>query len=430
MDVSVEGNAYINGAFHHCCIGITQGKICAIKKILHADTHLNFGSKLILPAGIDIHAHFRDPGFTRKEDFFTGSQAAAHGGITTVFDMPNTKPATNTTDSLTKKIQTAGKKSVVDFGIYAGVTDSNINRISQLAKYCSGFKIYLGSTTTAEQLSISNLSHALSILSKTKKLTFVHAEDASCLKKHETVEHSLNDHLRTHPAQCEETAIQHLLRIAKTVPIFLHICHLSSCEGVQLIRKRPTTVSVGMTPHHLLFELEKLPTNSTWYKVNPPIRTRLDRETLWHSMITGNLDVIESDHAPHTIEEKQSDFAQAPSGVPGVETLYPIFLALVQQNRLTFQRLIRLVSEKPAELMHLPKGKIEVGRDADLLVVDMRNILPITADALHSKSGWTPFEGWPAIFPNTVFLRGEKLIADHELQVKQGFGTFVEASHA
>ena len=425
MDLTIEGNAYINGVFHHCCIGVENGKIAEVKKNLKSDTHFDVGRRLILPAGIDIHVHFRDPGFTYKEDFFTGSQAAAFGGISCVYDMPNTKPLTTTPVALADKIQGAGKKSVVDFGIYAGITDGNVKMISQLASQCSGFKIYLGGTTNAVQLNSSHLPEVARLVAASKKITLVHAESHSCLEQHRKVEASFKDHLLTHPALCEETAIKQIFDVAKTVPARFHICHLSSCEGVELVKKRPKNVSVGVTPHHLLFESENIGSPQTWYKVNPPVRTRLDREALWQSTTTGGIDVVESDHAPHTLEEKDVEFDKAPPGLPGVETMYPLLLARVQQDRLSFQRLLPLLCEKPAELMNLPKGKIEVGRDADLAVFDFKTIQPVSVENMHSKSGWTPFEGWPAIFPEMVFLRGEKLIDDHELQVKQGFGRFV-----
>jgi dihydroorotase len=159
--------------------------------------------------------------------------------------------------------------------------------------------------------------------------------------------------------------------------------------------------------------------------VNPPIRSSFDRDTLWYGVNNKLIDLFESDHAPHTEKEKTVDFDSAPSGVPGVETLYPLLLASMKKGQITLETLLALLCEKPSQLLHLPKGKIEVGRDADFVVVDMKKIETITADHLHSKCGWTPFEGFPAIFPTMVFIRGESIIEDHQLLVKQGFGKCV-----
>ena len=173
MSLTVEGKAFVNGSFNKCCIEIKDGKISDIKKILKGDKHIDFGNKLIIPAGIDLHVHFRDPGLTHKEDFSTGSMAAAFGGISCVFDMPNTIPQTTTIQTLSDKIILADKKSYVDFGIYAGLTDSNINNIETLAEKCSGFKIYLGSTTNTLLFDKKNLKETLAKVSKTNKIEFI-----------------------------------------------------------------------------------------------------------------------------------------------------------------------------------------------------------------------------------------------------------------
>ena len=425
MDLIIEGKAYINKTFEKCCIGIEGGKISTIKKILKGDEHLDFSSKLILPSGIDLHVHFRDPGFAHKEDFQTGSLAAAFGGITCVFDMPNTRPQTISVDSILEKKRIAENKSFIDFGLYAAISNNNIKNIIELSKNCSGFKIFLGSSTNSLQLSEQNLKDALQKVSQSNKIALIHAENEQCLKKYKAIEHNLKEHLKCRPSKCEETSIRNVLSICKDVPSKTHICHLSSCEGFEILKTRPKNVSVGVTPPHLFFDINNIKANQSFYKVNPPIRSNYDRETLWYGVKNGFIDVSESDHAPHTIEEKEVDFNRAPSGLPSVETMFPLFLAEVKKEKLSFDRLISLMCEKPAELMGIPKGKIEVGRDADLIVIDFKEMRTIKADKLHSKCGWTPFEGMNAIFPSYVFVRGEKLIEEHELQARQGFGKYI-----
>jgi len=425
MDLTIEGKVYLNGNFEDCCIGIIDGKVSAIKKILKGDEHYNFRGKLILPAGIDIHVHFRDPGLIHKEDFSTGSMAAAYGGISCIFDMPNTVPQTTTLQNISDKISLAGRRSYVDFGIYAGITDSNIKNIGELAKKCVGFKIYIGGTTSSLQFNVNNLKEAFDGIGPTNKPVLIHAEDNNCLNKYKSKENSLVDHMNSRPSECEETAIKNILKISKGFNTKIHICHLSSIEGTELLRKRTKNISCGATPHHLLFAAQDKLEPQSYYKVNPPIRTNFDKEALFGGLKNGLIDVLESDHAPHTIEEKDKGFDVVPSGVPGVETMFPLFLCMVKKETLSFQRLISLLCEKPAELLNIPKGRIEAGRDADIIVIDLKKDCKIKSENLHSKCGWTPFEGWPAIFPEYVFVRGEKLIDENELTGARGFGKFV-----
>jgi dihydroorotase len=425
MDLTIEGKLYYNGRFEQGCLGIEQGKIIAIKKSIKADTHFNVGNNLILPTGIDLHVHFRDPGFTHKEDFSTGSLAAAFGGISCIFDMPNNQPPIINKQTVKEKTRIASEKSHVDFGFYALISDENIGLITELAPLCNGFKIFLGSSTNAPQLSAQNLRVALIETNRTKKITLIHAEDKSCLETHEDREDNLVDHLRCRSAECERIAIRTIVNKSHNLSSPIHICHLSSCEGFEMIRKRSNNISVGVTPHHLFFDVHTLNTKQTFYKVNPPIRSNFDREILWYGVNHKLIDIFESDHAPHLEKEKNVEFNDAPSGLPGVETMYPLLLTCIKKEQITLDSLLTLLCERPAQLINLPKGKIEVGRDADFIVVDMKKTETIAAEKLHSKCGWTPFEGFQGIFPSMVFIRGEKVIGDHQMLVKQGFGTCV-----
>ena len=427
MDLTIEGKAYVNGSFEDCCIGVSKGKIVAVKKILKADEHFDFGKKLVLPAGIDVHVHFRDPGMTHKEDFGTGSMAAAFGGVSCVFDMPNTIPETADLPNLSDKISSTNKKSYVDFGIYVGVTDYNVGKIGVLGKKCSGFKIYLGTTTNALHFDASNLDEVLEKIGPTGKPVLFHAEDYKCLKMHERECNTLVDYLYSRPSECEENAIKNIVNSSKNCNVRIHVCHLSSCESLELLRRRPNNISCGATPHHLLFSIENNLVPEPYYKVNPPIRTSFDRDALFDGIKNGFIDILESDHAPHTLDEKDKEFNAAPSGLPGVETMLPIFLYKAKKDMLSFQRLISAVCERPAELVGISKGRIEVGRDADFIVVDLKEESEIKSDRLHSKCGWSPYGGERAIFPQHVFVRGEKIIDNHEIQVNKGFGRFVGA---
>jgi dihydroorotase len=425
MNLVIEGKAYVNGVFQSCCIGINDGKITEVKKILKGDKHLDFKNNLILPAGIDIHVHFREPGMTHKEDFSTGSMSAAFGGISCVFDMPNTIPQTTSLKELTSKIDLANKKSFVDFGVYAGITNNNINDIEALASTCCGFKIYLGSSTNTLLFDKRNLKDALQKISTTNKPVLFHAEDEELLLKNKGVENSLFDHIKSRPSICEVNSIKEILKEAQKINLKIHICHLSSIEGLEILKKRPNNITCGVTPHHILLNIDKNNFKQTFYKVNPPIRSNFDKEGLFDAAKNGLIDVIESDHAPHTKEEKETIFDKAPSGMPGVETMLPLFLFLAKKEVISFSKVISLVCEKPAELLGVPKGIIQIGKDADLIVVDIKKETKVKSEDLHSKCRWSAFEDWKAIFPKNFFIRGENVIEDNEIQVSQGFGRFV-----
>jgi dihydroorotase len=339
--------------------------------------------------------------------------------------MPNTLPQTTDLKSLYDKISIAEKKSFIDFGLYAGVINDNINQINNLEKLCSGFKVYIGGTTNSLHLDSIHLKKVFKNISSTNKPVLIHAEDNSCLNRYKKIEKNLNDHHRSRPSICEEKAIKCVIDAASNVNLKVHICHLSSRKGLELLKNRTNNITCGVTPHHLLFNTEDYIGNQVFFKVNPPIRTNFDREILFKGIINGLIDIIESDHAPHTMEEKNVEFNAAPSGIPGVETTFPLFLYLVKVGKLSISRLIYLLCEKPAEFLNIPKGKLKIGNDADFIVVDFKKISKIKSENLHSKCEWSPFETWPAIFPKHVFIRGEKLIEDQEMLVEKGFGRFV-----
>lgn len=402
MEVVVEGNCYVSGRLERCCVGIDNGRISKIAKVLDGDKVYQYDGKLVLPGAIDAHVHFRDPGLTAKEDFGTGSLSAACGGVTCVFDMPNTKPPTTTLSALREKRRLAESKSLVDFGLFAGVRPGM--DVPSLAKEAVGFKLYMASTT-GELLvpSLDAVKDELAAIGPTGKVLAVHAENESMRKK--DAEESLEDHMKNRSADCESSAIRKVRGAAKNCR--LHICHLSSKASLPLVTNVPN-MTVEVTPHHLL--LDTASKIGTLGKVNPPLRRREDRQGLFQAVKDGVFDNIASDHAPHTVEEKEEDFDYAPTGMPGVETLLPLMLHHVRERHIDLGAAVRMMCERPAEIFGLNKGKIEPGYDADLVVVDMQAAGVIRGSALHSKCGWTAFEGMLGIFPKAVFLGGDIVI--------------------
>jgi dihydroorotase len=351
--------------------------------------------------------------------------SAAFGGISCVFDMPNTIPQTTTLKEINNKINLASKKSFVDFGVFCGVTNNNINDIESLASKCSGFKIYLGSSTNTLLFDKKNLKESLQNFLKTNKPVLFHAEDEELLLKNKKVENNLADHIKSRPSICEVNSIKDILKDSQKMNLKIHICHISSIEGLELLKNRPGNITCGLTPHHALLSAENNNFLQTFYKVNPPLRSIFDKESLFNAVKNGIIDVIESDHAPHTKEEKETIFNNALSGMPGVETMLPLFLFLAKKEVISFSKVISLICEKPAELVNISKGYIQIGKDADLIVVDIKNVTKIKSENLHSKCRWSAFENWRAIFPTHVFIRGENVIEGNEIQVSQGFGKFV-----
>lgn len=437
MDVVVEGQAYLKSGLIKCCIGIDDGKISAIKKIIKGDRHFDYGDKLILPGAIDSHVHFRDPGLTHKEDFETGSLAAAFGGVCCVIDMPNTIPQTITLETLKDKIAIATRKSFVDFGLFAGVNERS--DIDVLSEHATALKIYLASTTGDMNIpEYDSLPSIFKKIEKTGKTVSVHCEDDALIDGN-IKPSSLNDHLRSRPKQSEVSGIKRAISTAGNAK--LHLCHISSKESVDLIkrlkspvkkREEPTesghkaTVSKPLftsevTPHHLFLNSDS--ELGAYGKVNPPLRGLNDQNALWTALREGMIDTMASDHAPHTVEEKES-FQRAPSGLPGVETMVPLMLSQVKHGKFDLHRLISAVSVKPAHLFGLNKGILEEGQDGDLIVVDMREERMIKGKELHSKCGWTPFEGFDGVFPRSTFVRGDAVIKDWSVEGESGFGQY------
>ena len=401
MDVVIEGNCFVSGRLEQCCIGVEDGRIAKIARAIEGDKMFNFGSKIVLPGAVDSHVHFREPGMTHKEDFGSGSLAALFGGVTCVLDMPNTVPPTTSVQALRDKRELA-RKSLVDYGLFAGIKPGM--DVEGLAKEAVGFKLYMAGTTGDLMVpSLASVRKELAAVAGTGKVVAVHAEDESMRRKDPT--RNLRDHLRNRSNECEASAIRKVKDAASGCR--LHICHVSAKESLPLLDQAKGLTS-EVTPHHLL--LDSNGNFGTKGKVNPPLRRREDRQALFQYLANGGFDTIASDHAPHTSEEKEEEFDYAPSGMPGVETMLPLMLQHVREKHLTLGGVVKRLCERPSEIFGLNKGRIEVGYDADLVVVDMLSGSEIRPQRLHSRCGWTAYEGMSAIFPKAVFVRGEIMI--------------------
>ena len=435
MELVLAGNVFLDGKLNKCSVGIEDGKIVSIKKVLKGDREFDFGDKLVLPAGIDIHTHFRDPGMTHKEDFRTGTEAAAFGGIACVLDMPNTIPPVTDMEAFNEKLHTAGKKSYIDFGLYSAVTPRS--DLKRLANFCTGFKLYLGETTG--KLTYNDLDGLMKKLEELEleheMVLAVHAEDNTALEKGgRTVDddknRSVRDHEKRRPVTAETTAVNNMLMLSERLGVKklkLHICHLTSPESLKLLAAREN-ISKEVTPHHMFLNKDVHTGLRTFGKVNPPLRGKADMLGMLDAFTSGVIPIAASDHAPHTIDEKEQSFNDAPSGIPGVETMLPLLLSLVKHGKITLNRFVDGTSVKPAGLFGLNKGRIAIGYDADLIVVDSKTETALKSGMLHSKCGWSPFEKMPVIFPRMTVSRGNVIIRNGGCEGEEGRGRFIRSA--
>jgi dihydroorotase, multifunctional complex type len=355
---------------------------------------------LVLPGFIDTHVHFRDPGGTHKEDFLSGTRAALAGGVTTVLDMPNTQPATTDRAQLATKSALAASKAVVDYGLYLGATEENVTEAATLADEVAALKLYMGSSTGSLLVSeFAPLYRHFSTFPHNKPLV-VHAEDESSLQYFgaQARSQSANDipnHNQARPPLSAQIALSRALAIAEKTGRRLHIAHTTTQRELELIqeaRQKGVRVTCEVTPLHLFLSEEDQQRLGNLGKVNPPLRCLADQQALWR--LFDVIDTIGTDHAPHTLAEKQRSYAQAPSGMPGVQTMLPLLLNAASQGRVTLQALIQRCVTNPIRIFGLStKGALEIGKDADIVLIDPRQEYTITNEQMLSRCGWTPFAG-------------------------------------
>jgi dihydroorotase len=404
------------------CLGIKNGTITSIKKLPSpAHETLDLKGKLVLPGLIDSHVHFRDPGMTHKEDFGTGSAAAAAGGFTTVLDMPNNKPPTSTTRAFLKKRKIGEKKSLVDFGLHAGVKEPpDIGVLAELRP--ASFKIFMDlvDNTFLQEASMNlkgcDLGIPLSLHPEDPKV-ILHFTEALKKQGSKTMLYA-----QARPPMAEEVAVAEALSLCKKVKQKIHLCHVSTKKSFQMVKnaqKEGFTVTFEITPHHLFLDASFLDLCGNLAKTNPPLRDK--KHKLGITELAG-VDIIATDHAPHTLDEKSQDVWHAPPGIPGLETALPLLLTRVNKGEINLDNLRRLLCENPARIFNVPhKGFIKAGMDADLVVVDLHQEGVIDPAKFHSKAKYSPFEGFEVKgMPVMTLVRGQVVMEEGEVQENQG----------
>ena len=394
-------------------IGLKAGKIVKLGDLKDHSCQRTFDCQglTVLPGLIDSQVHFREPGLEYKEDLESGSRGAVIGGVTGVFDMPNTKPSITNLDNWQKKVARAKNRMWCNYAFYVGATLNNIEDLPLLEKQatCCGVKIFMGSSTG--DLLVDQLAGLKKILSTISRNVAVHSENEKMLK--EKVSLRVKDLPYSHTLWRDEevaySSTSDLLKLANETGKKIHVLHVTTAQEMELLGKNKRIASVEVTPQHLTLSAPEVYDRlGTYAQMNPPIRTEDHRQALWKALNDGVVDVLGSDHAPHTREEKEKGYPLSPSGMPGVQTIVPAMLNHVYEGRLSLFRLVELMAEKPAELFKLKnKGAIEIGKDADFTIVDLKKEWRIENSWMESKCGWTPFDDCKIVgFPTATMIGG------------------------
>ena len=415
-------------------IGILNGCILKIGSLGKYSAKEVFTAKglHILPGLIDTQVHFREPGMEHKEDIKSGSRSALLGGISAFFDMPNTRPPTVTAEALQDKIRRAEQSSWCDFAFFVGATPDNLHTISELAghKHCPGIKIFMGSSTGT--LLLHEEEHIAHVLKTNSKRTAVHSEDENRLRERKKIVLSEPGKVHLHPSwrdpECALLSTKKIVALAEKYQKRVHILHVTTEEEMRFLSQHKGSASVEVTPQHLsLCAPDCYDRLGTLAQMNPPIREERHRSALWRGIESGVVTMLGSDHAPHTLEEKQKTYPDSPAGMPGVQTMLTIMLDHVNKQRLSLKKLTELLAVNPHRHYGMEnQGLIREGFKANITFVDLKKKRRISKKWLASKCGWSPYEnqettGWPA----GVLLSGKWAVREDEITCSPGGGTAV-----
>jgi len=438
--VLTNASAYLNGQIVDCSIAIEEGKIFKIGKetqMPNADQKTNLKNLLVLPGLIDEHVHLRDEGKAYKEDFQTGTAAAATGGFTTVLDMPNNEPVTMSKETLRNRMAIAERKVLVNVGFYSEFPKKTADTKGIVSEGAVGFKLFMGSQIGGLNIDDDQALHdAFKEVAEVNVPLAVHAEDKELLTKNEgklkqARKSSVAAFQEAHSETVELKAIDRLLKISAQTDVQLHFCHVSTEKGLNAIieaKKSGRKVTCEVTPNHLLLSTGDLEHYGQLLIMAPPLRSDNHVEALWKGLEAGWVDALGSDHAPHALSEKSaSSVWDVKVGVPGLETTLPLILTLVKKNRLSLAQAVQLLAEKPAEIYGLnDRGRLEQGKNADLSVVDFNCKFRIDASKFKSKAKYSPYDGWEVQGkPVKTFVNGLLVFDEGEIVAKAGSGSIV-----
>ncbi|MBX2805033.1 MAG: dihydroorotase [Hyphomicrobiales bacterium] len=424
FDLLIRGGTIVNhdGIFKGD-IAIRNGRIAGVGAIGDAPCAEIFDARglHVFPGVIDSHVHFREPGGEAKEDLESGSRAAVMGGVTAVFEMPNTNPMTVTREAMADKVARARDRMFCDFAFFPGATKDNIDQLPKLEQMpgAAGVKVFMGSSTG--NLLVDDPDLLRELLIKVRRRVSFHCEDEARLNARKSLQ--VNGDPASHSvwrdAEAAIMATRSLLELARKTGARVHILHVSTGAEMALIADNRDHATAEVTPHHLLLpaaaSYEKLGTRA---QMNPPLREQEEVNKLWQALAQGIVDTVGSDHAPHLLADKATPYPSSPSGMPGVQTLVPMLLNAVSQGRLSLARFVDLTSQGPARVHGIAaKGRIAGGFDADLTIADLSEQREITDGWIASRCGWTPYAGETVTgWPKATIIRGRIVMRDDEIQ--------------
>jgi len=423
FDLIVRGGEVANHAGRgRADVGVRGGKVAAIGDLGQASAGEVFDAAglTVIPGVIDSQVHFREPGLEWKEDLETGSRAAVLGGVTAVFEMPNTEPTTTDAEALADKLSRAAGRMHCDHAFYVGGTHENARWLGELERLpgCCGVKVFMGASTGS--LLVQDDEGVEQVLRNIRRRAAFHSEDEYRLAERRPLARAgdWTSHPEVRDARSAIQSTERLVRIARALGKRIHVLHVTTADEIDFLAAHKDVASVEITPQHLtLAGPEAYERLKGYAQMNPPIRDAAHRAGLWRGIANGVADVIGSDHAPHTSEEKSRPYPASPSGMPGVQTLLPVLLTHMAEGRLTLERLVDLTSHGANRIFGLAdKGRLAVGYDADLTVVDLKARRTIAHADMATRVGWTPFDGFEAKgWPMATIVRGQVVMRDGEI---------------
>ncbi|MDA8676529.1 dihydroorotase [Candidatus Pelagibacter bacterium] len=413
-----NGSCYIDGKLRQTDIGLSGNKIKKIGKIeLNSSKVYDAADKVVLPGIIDTQTHFREPGSTDVEDLESGSRAAVLGGVTSLFEMPNTNPPTSNLVEFDKKLQLAKNRMHSNYAFYFGATPDNIEQLSKLkdVEGCCGVKLFAGSSTG--KLLVDKEADIEKVISSSDRVVSIHSEDEEILnlRKKFIKEGDVHSHPEWRNSECAISSTRRVVKIAERYNKKIHVLHVTTKEEVDFLAMHKQNVTFEITPQHLtLYAPDCYDKLGTYAQMNPPLRTKEHYDRLWVAIKNNIVDVLGSDHAPHSKENKNKNYPNTPSGMPGVQTIFPVMLEHVNNGKLTLEQLIKLMCENPCKIFGIKnKGYLKEGYDADLTIADMNKEVTIKDEMIASKCGWTPFNNHKVKgFPVGTIVNGNLVMSD------------------
>ena len=395
-----NAECYIDGSLVVTDIAIKDNIIAKISKNISetADKILDAKGLTVFPGIIDTQVHFREPGDPNKETLESGSKAAVLGGVTAVFEMPNTSPPTDSPDRFQDKLDRAKGRMYCNYAFYYGATENNSSslEVTKNLKGCCGIKMFVGSSTG--NLLVKEDKHIEQVIKNAPRVVSIHSEDENMLnsRKDKIIPGDVKSHYVWRSVETAMTSTTKVAKLAKALNKRIHVLHVSTKDEIDFLRDYKNIVSIETTPNHLsLFAPDCYEEKGTFVQMNPPVREKSHMEGIWKGVLDGTVDVIGSDHAPHTREQKKQAYPASPSGMPGVQTIFLLMLKHYREGKIKLERVINLLSEKPCKIFGIKnRGYIKEGFFADLTIMNMNKEFTITNNWIASNCKWTPFDGW------------------------------------